>query len=196
MTGFVILGLDQSITQTGWALYSYPGDERRMKCGSFSCATADDAEGKCDLFAYHIKRLIGPKDTRPDFIVWERAKRQISSYPKKTKIDLFGADNAATFMTVNADQLLLPEIQGIIRGGAIFYSVKYESVSPATWRAALYGKGGGKLLRADAKARAKDYCAKLGINASNENEAEAACIARWAATCSLQFRLHMAGAAQ
>jgi len=189
----LILGLDQSITQTGWALYSYPGDERHIKCGSFS-SIGDDAEAQCAQFAYHLKRVLGPKDRRPDFICWERAKRQISAYRKKPNADLLGLGGDA-IMTVNADQLLLPEIQGIIRAAAIFYRIPYESVSPATWRAALYGRGGGKLPRADAKAKAKDYCKALGIRFENENEAEAACIARWAATCSMQFRLHMAGAA-
>jgi hypothetical protein len=190
----LILGLDQSITQTGWALYCYPGDERHMKCGSFSCADGDGAEAKCDLFGYHLKRVIGPKDSRPDFICWEKAKRQISAYPKKPNADLLGLGGDA-IMTVNADQLLLPEIQGMIRASAILYRIPFESVSPATWRAALYGRGGGKLARLDAKARAKEYCHTLGIRFDNENEAEAACIARWAATCSQQFRLRLAGAA-
>lgn len=190
----LILGLDQSITQTGWALYSYPGDERHMRCGSFSCKDGEDAEEKCELFARHIKQLIGTKDERrPDFVCWERAKRNISAYPKKEKIDLFGPGNAATIMTVNADQLLLPEIQGIIRGGCVYYRIPHESVDPTTWRAALYGKGGGRLSRPDAKAKAKQYCRTLGINFQNENEAEAACIARWAATCSQELRLYMAG---
>ncbi|MDX1017414.1 hypothetical protein GOL25_32595 [Sinorhizobium medicae] len=35
----LILGLDQSITRTGFALYEYPGEERHMRCGSFVSAT-------------------------------------------------------------------------------------------------------------------------------------------------------------
>jgi hypothetical protein len=69
----IILGLDQSITRTGWALYRFPGDERHMTCGSFSCSDEADAEAKCERFAREIKRLIGPQETRPDFICWERA---------------------------------------------------------------------------------------------------------------------------
>jgi hypothetical protein len=164
-----------------------------VRCGSFSCKTGEDAAAKCDIFGFHLKRLIGPKARRPDFVCWERARHQISGYRKKEKIDLFGAGNAFAAWTVNADQLLLPEIQGMIRAAAIFYRVPYESVSPATWRAAIFGQGGGKLGRAEAKART--YCRRLGIRFANENEAEAACIARWAATCSLQLRSQMAGVA-
>lgn len=36
----LILGLDQSITRTGFAFYEYPGEERHMRCGSFSCKDA------------------------------------------------------------------------------------------------------------------------------------------------------------
>ncbi len=189
----LILGLDQSITRTGFALYEYPGDERRMQCGSFSCKDAGGPEEKCEMFARQIKRLIGPKEGRPDFIVWERAKRQITRYPKKPNANLLGIQDA--IWTVNADQLLLPEIQGIVRAAAILYRIPHESVPPATWRAAIYGKGGGKLARDDAKERAKAYCKSLGIEAGNEDEAEAACIARWGATCSQQFRLLAAGVA-
>lgn len=191
----LILGLDQSITQTGYALYEFPGDERHMRCGSFSCK-GDDAGEKCDAFARHLKPLIGSKERPIDFICWERARQQISAYPKKKSVDLLGlAATGAASLTVNADQLILPEIQGIIRAGAIFYRIPYESVSPVTWRAALYGRGGGRMARDAAKARAKEYCKTLGIKWNNENEAEAACIARWAATCSQTFRLLMAGAA-
>jgi hypothetical protein len=189
----LILGLDQSITRTGFAFYSCPGDERHMRCGSFSCKDEADPEAKCERFAREIKRLIGPKGRRPDFICWERAKRQITSYPKKPKADLLGIPGAV--LTVNADQLLLPEIQGIIRAACVFYRIPHESVPPGTWRASIFGKGGGRLSRPDAKAKAKQYCKTLRIRVGNDDEAEAACIARWAATCSQRFRLHAAEAA-
>lgn len=187
----IVLGIDQSITRTGFAFYRFPGDERHMRCGSFSCKDAPNPEAKCELFAREIKRLIGSKDHRPDFLVWERARRNISAYPKKPDADLLGLGGDAVW-TVNADQLLLPEIQGILRAAAIFYRVPYESVGPSTWRAAILGKGSGKLARLEAKAAAKRYCKALGIKAGNDDEAEAACIARWAATCSTRFRLMQA----
>jgi hypothetical protein len=191
----LILGLDQSITQTGWALYEFPGNERRIECGSFSCKDGD-AEAQCDLFGQTLKRLIGPRRHDLAFICWERAKRQISAYRKKPTAGFFEpVVDAAPVWTVNADQLLLPEIQGMIRASAILYRIPYESVSPSTWRAALYGTGGGKLTTDAAKVRAKEYCRQLGIRFSNHNEAEAACIARWAATCSMQFRMIRAGVA-
>lgn len=181
-----ILGFDQSVTQTGWCLYEAPGDERRMLCGSFSCKDEADAEAQCDLFGHNLKRLIGRY--RPEFIAWERASRRISSYVKKGGPDFFAA-SAAPRMTVNADQLLLPEIQGMIRAAAILYRLPFESVPVSTWRADIFGVGGGSMTKKVAKARAKEYCRQLGIEAGNENEAEAACVARWAATCSQRFRL-------
>lgn len=114
---------------------------------------------------------------------------------QRAEPELLGLGDDSAVWTGNANQLLLPEIQGIIRGEAITYRIPDESVPPGTWRAAIYGKGGGKLSRTDAKAQAKQYCKAIRIAAGNEDEAEAACIARWAATCSQKVRLLFAEAA-
>lgn len=186
------LGFDQSITQTGWCLFTFPGNERLMKCGSFSAKHGRDAEEQCDIFGREIKAIIGRhKDAlRTDgLIVWERAKRQISGYEKHDNPDdmLPAEPDRKPRFTVNATQLLLPEIQGMLRAAAIFYRIPYESVPPRTWRAAILGDG--NMDRPTAKAAAKAYCRMLGIKAANENEAEAACITRWGATCSQVFKL-------
>jgi hypothetical protein len=182
----VILALDQSITQSGVAWYEAPGDERWIRCASFSCSAGADDDEKCALFAQAAKKLIGRKP-RADFICWERASQRISMYKKQQPAWL--PDDAPAFTVNPASTTLLHEIQGIIRGLSIAYRIPHESVAPNVWRAALYGTGGGKLTKPQAKAKAKQYCRQLGISFSNENEAEAACIARWAATCSQRFKM-------
>lgn len=188
----LVLGLDQSIRACGWCLYETPGDERKMVCGTFHSWDRPTADEQCDLFATNLRLLIGRQQKkRPiDFIVWEQASRRISAYAKKQSDHLFDEHEQPNgAWTVNADQLLLPEIQGIIRAAALFCRIPYESVPVSTWRAAIYGGGQGNLAKAAAKAKAKEYCRRLGIHANNEHEAEAACIARWAATCSQRFKM-------
>lgn len=186
-----ILAFDQSITNTGFALYDAPGDERAIHCGSFSCDNFSTAEAQCDQFAKEVKSILGrckKIDEPVDFIGWERASRKITAYRKKDGQGLLPKDGIPRW-TVNASQLLLPEIQGCIRGIAISYSLPFESVGSDTWRAAIYGTGGGSLHRAAAKAAAKQYCRRLGITFANEDEAEAACIAIWMSRCSQRFRM-------
>ena len=184
----LILGLDQSVRRSGWALYESPGDERKIRTGSFGApATMHDSEELCDFFGLALWRLVGR--VRPGFICWERASRRITNYAKKSASSLYHEhENPHGGWTVNADQLLLPEIQGQIRQIAIDYGIPYESVPTGTWRADLFGTGGGSLSRKEAKAKAKQYCRWLGIPFDGEDEAEAACIARWAATCSQKLK--------
>ena len=182
----LVLGIDQSITQTGFAFYQVPGDERTIECGSFSSDDAPTADEKCSLFGRHLKNLIGPLKREIAFVCWEMARSDIAAYPKKDIALLRGSE--APYWTVNSKQLLLPEIQGQIRQCCIDYRIPYEAVPVSTWRAALW-PGQGHIGRDAAKAKAKEYCRMLGIRASNENEAEAACIARWAATCSTKFKM-------
>lgn len=181
----LILTFDQSITQTGYATFA-GGNRRLIQCGSFTAKVGKDDEEKCEIFAVHVKNIISK--ARPDFIIWERARKNISGYEKQAAPDLVEV-NRGPFMTVNAKQLLLPEIQGIIRGEARAYGIEHESVSPGTWRVGVLGKGTGKLSRPKAKAAAKEFCKQFGIKASNENEAEAACIACWGFDHSQKFKM-------
>jgi len=168
---FLVLGIDQSITQTGLALYRVPGDERMIECDSFASRGASN-DDKCHSFGARIKERLGPLAKRKElaFVCWEQARGDLSAY------------------AASAQQLLLPEIQGQIRQFCIDYRIPYEAVPTSTWRGALW-PGYGHISRPEAKAKAKEYCRLLGIKASNENEAEAACIARWAATCSQRFKM-------
>jgi hypothetical protein len=186
----LILGLDQSITETGWALYEFPGSEADMVCGQFSSVVVGrDPHAQCIVFGRNLKALIGQQkraDRPIQFICWERASRRITPYGKK--VDALPGEDRAPQWTVNAKQLLLVQIQGQIMQAAIDYSAGFEAVDVKTWRAKIFGTGGGNLTREQAKTRALEYCRWLGISVDGDNEAEAACVARWAATCSQEFR--------
>jgi hypothetical protein len=186
----LILGLDQSITETGWALYRFPGSEKDMVCGQFSSVVVGrDPHAQCVVFGRNLKALIGKQKRAKqpiDFIAWERASRRITPYEKD--VESLPGEARAPQWTVNAKQLMLVQIQGQIMQAAIDYSAGFEAVDVKTWRAKIFGVGGGNLTRVQAKARALEYCRWLGISVDGDNEAEAACVARWAATCSQEFR--------
>ena len=116
---------------------------------------------------------------KPTFVVWESATEVIRSYVKQGKEDLAGQKPIG--LTVNADQLILRDIQGHIRHAARSRGIPYEAVNPKTWRAAILKNG--NLSRDDAKRKAVEYCKMLRIPVKNADQAEAICIGLWAATC-------------
>jgi len=173
----VILAFDQSKTHSGWARFNAPGEPAFIRCGSFSC-DQPGTDDPADIFAGEVKALV--KEFKPGFFAWERSKPSISSYAVKAKADLGGTKPPG--WTVNAKQLILPELQGVIRGMARAYGKPTACAYPSTWRAAIFGQGKGNLTTIKAKAEARLYCERFHINASNEHEAEAACVALWAAS--------------
>lgn len=177
-----ILAFDQSITRTGWAIYDVPSKESSILCGSFSCSEPSDDGEKCDMFAKEARKL--RTQWKPDFIAWEMASRKISMFAKTPDF----ADQKFTRMTVNAKNLMLPELQGIIRGIAVAYLIPHEAVPFGVWRAAVFGRGGGNLTTDEAKRHAVETCRLLGIKAKNHDEAEACCVALWAGSASQRFK--------
>lgn len=177
----LILALDPSATQTGAAFYrpSNPIREAGIVCSSFS-TEGKNAGLQCESYGRWLTDIF--ETHRPDFVVFEEAIRQIFNYQRKP--DWAGARGDGP----SADQLLLCEIQGHIRQACIDRKVPHESVPVRTWRAAIYGKGGGSLPRDKAKARAKMMCHTLKIQCRNHNEAEAAMIALWGCACSQIYR--------
>lgn len=183
-----LLTLDQSITRTGWVFWEVPSPEHRMLCGSFSCKEPADDADKCELFAVEVRKL--RTRFRPDFISWEQASRKISGFRKNSDfIDEQMAAMGRPRFTVNAKVLMLPEIQGIIRGIAISYMIPHESVPFGTWRAGIFGGGQGNLDRDSAKRKAVEICKLLNVKVANHDEAEAACIAMWTARASQKFKM-------
>jgi len=178
------LAFDQSVTQSGWCVVDGPPAYMAgLKFGSFESNPRDEHlndDQQFDRFGENIFRL--RRIYKPDFIAWERAKRQISRYAKGGG-DLLGP--AASGTTVNAAQLKLPELQGMLRGLARGKRLPYLAIDPKTWRKGILGNG--NLSTAKAKSEAMIYCRRLGIPINNHNEAEAVCVGLFAVT-TIEFR--------
>lgn len=177
-----ILAIDPGVTQAGFALYQpdHPDREKGIECASFT-STGTTSEKKAEQFSNHLRWLINHHN--PDFMVFELAIRQIFTYGRKD--DLAGKRPDGP----SSDQLILAELQGAIRQAAIDHILPFDSVGAKTWRAAIFGRGGGTMSRDQAKSHAKTMCQRLGIDANNHNEAEAAMIALWCCTCSQPFKM-------
>ncbi len=185
----MILAFDQSIARTGWCLYE-PPSHSSMLIGSFTARphTGMSTEEKAAVFCDEIEKLF--KEHRPRFVVWEAATEVIRSYAKQDKEDLAGKKPMP--LTVNADQLILRDIQGHIRHAARARRIPYEAVNPKTWRAAVLKNG--NLGREDAKRAAVDFCKMMKISVRNADQAEAVCLAFWGAT-SQAYRMAQGRAA-
>src|SRR4029077_1357558 len=107
--------------------------------------------------------------THPAFVCWERYNPRVMVYGKKA---LFGG-----VTTPNADQLVLPQIAGMIEMACVLKQLPYESVAVNSWRARVLGKGSGNLPKVEAKKRATSACKAMGIKAPNGDEPAAVLLA-------------------
>jgi Holliday junction resolvasome RuvABC endonuclease subunit len=173
---FSILAFDPNATRTGYAWLEVPGPASAISMSHFD-SDIRDRDDRMRLISVELKTIISAHP-KPDLIVLEAAM-------------------SVLMRPLNASQLMLCEIQGKIEQAATDYSVPFEHVAPSTWRSALYGKGGGKLPTKLAKKTAMEFCAfRRTPTPANHDEAEAACIALWAADCSVTMRkLRYLGAA-
>jgi len=161
-----ILALDQSTRRSGWALVTKQRQAAVQASGWFGSDGLDD-RGKVEAFKQHVRELI--LDYEPDALVWEKPLKVISRNQGRG---------------INAHQLILTRLDEVLVGLAGDYDLYSDSVAPQTWRALVLGKGSGNLPGRAAKERARSYVGWLGIEASNDDVAEAICIGLWAATCS------------
>jgi hypothetical protein len=177
----IILAFDQSIRNTGWALYDTNRPLSAIEVGSFSSAPEArmEHEEKLAIFGRALKRLFVSR--RPEFCAWEAAEDFIRRYDNVPKADLAGRSPAPA-VTVNPDQLVLRDIQGQIRQACIDWKVQYEKVAPATWRVAFLGKGNGRLSRDASKKAAIDRCGQIKVPVTNGDQAEAVGVAFWASS--------------
>jgi Holliday junction resolvasome RuvABC endonuclease subunit len=166
-----ILGLDQSLSKTGWCLLTGTRAVPLFECGHF---------GSEHALAFAVKLIELLDITHPAFVCWERFNPRVMVYGKKA---LFGG-----VTTPNADQLVLPQIAGMVEMACIMRALPYESVAVNTWRARVLGKGSGNLPKVEAKRRAVAACKAMGIKVSNADQAEAALIALYAMSCD-RFRM-------
>lgn len=180
-----ILGLDQSLTRTGWAIAEKParGEVTVGPTGWFA------APGSTARFGKELWGLL--LDLSPDFIVFEKPRTVVMTYAKKP-----GLIPGENFVTPNASQLVLPWIAGMIEQACIDRQMPYEIVSAPTWRARMIGKGAGHLSRKEAKEAARKTCDWLGLRYPNEDVAEAILIALYgAASDTVRMMLHRGEAA-
>lgn len=169
----IVLSLDPSLTRTGYAVFSAPPPRLNdLLTGSFGSADPDN-------FVSRVLALIDKHGI--EFLFSEQARAVILQYGRKQLIDTGG------FAAPNGNQLKLTEIQGGMRGLCAARGIPLAFVAPQTWRAKVLGNG--HLSRAEAKAAAKTYCARLGVPAANHDVAEAVCIGLWGCTCNADFRL-------
>jgi len=167
-----ILGLDQSLTRTGWCLLTGTRRAPEFKVGSES--GFDDASEFCHWLAGFLNAH------RPEFVVWERPTPRIMIYNKKS---LFGGA-----VTPNAAQLVLPQLAGMIEMACYDRDIAAIDVASNSWRARVIGKGSGNLPAAKTKQAAKAHCDLLNIAVKNADQAEAALIALYGMSCD-QFRM-------
>lgn len=171
-----VLGFDQSLTRTGWALVEGSRGALPSLHGWFGSKTIAD-------FGAQARGII--IDTAPDFVAFEAPRDWIVGYAKKAAaLDVDGPVG----MTPNKKQLLLPYIAGVLEGLCLGRGLPYECVPAVTWRSAIMGKGAGRWSKQEAKINAVNTCARLGLKPGNHDVAEAMLIALWGMTCD-QVRL-------
>ena len=167
-----ILGLDQSLTRTGWCLLTGTRGTPEFKTGSES--GFDDATEFCHWLA-------GFLDAHwPEFVVWERPTPRVMIYAKK---GLVGG-----MVTPNASQLVLPQLAGMIEMACYDRDIAHVDVASNSWRARIIGKGAGNLPASKTKKAALQACEQFKIPVKNADQAEAALIALYGMT-SDHYRL-------
>lgn len=184
----IVLGFDQSVTRSGWAV-AHGADRRLLACGSFASEGPTD-DARIHAFAGIVAELI--EEHSPTFLCWEAPTPFIAGYAKKAKPDLI--DGGQGRWTVNARQLLLPQLHGALLALAAVHALAHEAVPTRTWRKAIYGTGLGNLPRDEAKKHAMKFCRLAGYGPKNNDVAEAICIALWGVAHSQRRKLLEAAA--
>ena len=171
-----VLGCDPSITAFGLAR----GEAGRAGLNASSVTTRTIRAETLHELARELKQEVA--DFQPDLICYEAARRDIATYGKKGLLP-----GMTGFVTPNASQLVLLEIQGLIIGIAVYYGASLIEAQPRTWRKQVLGNG--NMDRTTAKAAAKAYCRTIGVKAGSVDAAEAVCIAVFGAGLS-RFNLN------
>eukprot|EP00752_Nemacystus_decipiens_P019152 g17208.t1 len=171
----LILGVDQSLNNTGLALWNPKEPHSTMLLHSFKSEGADIYE-KLVSFRLQLRNAI--KQWRPAFVAIERAQEHatIEEVPVK---DLVGGGTKT--ISRNPMAFHLNKLEGCAIATVAGCGLRFNVVTPATWRASFLGYGRKKGFKAaDWKRAAKERCQLLNINARNQDQAESAGIAVWA----------------
>lgn len=166
-----VLGCDPSMTAFGLAR----GEAGRSGLNAASVTTRTIRAETLNELARELWAEI--TSFQPELITYEAARRDIATYGKKGLLP-----GNAGFVTPNANQLVLLEIQGLIIGQAVAFGAALIEAHVKTWRKQVLGNG--NMDRPTAKAAAKAYCRTLGIKAGSVDAAEAVCIAVFGAGLS------------
>lgn len=177
----LILGIDQSISNTGLALYDTSAPMSAMRLHSFKTPGRTEQE-QIEKFGSALDQIL--RDWKPDFAALERPPQHIQTF-KKTIKDLNGEreiDVMNPHMAFILHQVLGSAIRGL-QGRKIPRTV----VPPDTWRNSFLGYCKRKDRDAagfkDWKKAARAQCERFNIPARNMDQAEAAGIAVWASGC-------------
>ncbi len=153
-------------TLTGVAFYQTDRPEAAIITRSIRLTPKVSSEAKAHEAGRSLLKLIKANGT-PDYVCIEEAFK----HPAKGKS-------------------IHPVVQGNMIAGAYIgliglYNIPCETVTPSTWRSAIFGDGRRKgWASADWKKAAKERCKLLDIEIQNADEAEAALIAIYGARCS------------
>ena len=187
----LILGLDAA-QATGWALYDTNADLSSIRVGVLK-AVGDDYEHKAASLGFALMKLI--KDDRPDFIALEAS---IKMHPgAKQKVKFMGEETQETgggsgMNAVISSNQMVGAVSAII--GA--YRIPFETITSGTWRKQFLGFGRRPgWQRKDWKRAARERCAQLRINVTNDDQADAVGIA-YAGASTQTFKLLQARAAE
>jgi hypothetical protein len=188
-----IMAFDTSKSSTGWAFLEIMfrngalADLRgvsAMRCGSFKSVgdTFFDT-----IWDFHPKFLKLIKEFRPDYVIVEEGLAVIPQFEVTKKL-LTGEEVKRLVVNANSSlvlQRILGDVQAILRG----MSIPHETVAVETWRKTFLGYGRKKGMTQDAyKKAARAQCEALGINVSNNDQAEAAGILYWGAVDSQHIK--------
>ena len=163
-----LMGIDPSLTAFGIAWGN--ADRRGLDLESVKTTTIR-AESVTDL-AREFSAIVN--DVQPTGVIYEQARRDIALYGKKGLLP-----GQPKFVTPNASQLVLLEVQGLIIGITLHYGASIMAAAPNTWRKQILGRG--DMDRATAKAAAKAHVKSIGIKAKSVDAAEAVCILEYGA---------------
>lgn len=177
----LILGIDQSISNTGLALYDTTAPMTAMRLHSFKAEGRDDVDRILN-FRRQLSRLI--KEWAPDFAAFEAPLSHVQPHVKKVR----HLDGVREETTINARTALqLNQIAGACIATLDGRSVRFDVVRPATWRKRFLGYTTNKQREVAGhkswKHAARAQCEAEGIPARNMDQAEAAGIAVWASEC-------------
>lgn len=181
----MLLALDPAV-RTGYALCE-PFAERptKMTVGSWQMGSGSHFDRATEL-ANHLSALLRANP----YIEAAAVELPMSAPPARkrraTRGQLWEANDLAAQGSLSTQNLLWA-LHGAIAGTLAAHGIPTLTVSPKTWRKAVFGNG--NIRGADSKRRSKETLLGWGVKARNQDAAEAGMIAVWLNTRMGRLRL-------